>query len=210
MPSINLRRALGLCTSVLLLTSNAAWAAQTLEYSIRWDTKDDRYHVFMKPTTTPTPKDMSMTGQVTVLVPHATGADRFVVDDPQMKVTNTVWSNDSRVDAPEENPQVDYISFSLNMIKSDAFQWQAGKEIEVFNFRNAGKCIDGVTLIENATDPFNQPILAGGNNSAGTNPGNQFTNLGWGDQSENNYLGNYGPKTADCSDSLDTDSDGLK
>ncbi|MEB4590941.1 hypothetical protein VSS37_08135, partial [Candidatus Thiothrix sp. Deng01] len=210
MKSRKIRQYLGLSASVLLLAGNSAWAAQTLEYSVRWDTTDDRYHVFMRPTTTPTPKDMSMTGQVTLRVPHATGTSKFVVDDPQIKVTNTIWSNDSRVDAPIEDTSVDYVSFSLNMIKSDAFQWQAGVEKEVFNFRNGGSCLGPIALINNQTDPFNQPVLAGGNNSAGTNPGNQFTNLGWGSQDENNYLGNYGTGNADCTASLDSDGDGLK
>ncbi|SDZ75284.1 hypothetical protein SAMN05660964_00137 [Thiothrix caldifontis] len=209
MHSTKLRKYLGLSASVLLLAGNSAWAAQTLEYSIRWDTKDDRYHVFMKPNATPSPKDMSMTGQFTIRVPHATGASAFTVDDPKITVTNTIWSNDSRVDAPVEDASVDYLSFSLNMIKSDAFQWKAGEEKEVFNFANAGECLGPVALIDNNTDPFNKPLLNGNNNSAGTNPGNQFTNLGWGGSDENNYLGNYGP-AADCSDSLDSDGDGLK
>jgi hypothetical protein len=209
MHSTKLSKYLGLSASVLLLAGNSAWAAQTLEFSIRWDTKDDRYHVFMKPNATPTPKDMSMTGQFTIRAPHATGADAFTVDTFAIPVTNTIWSNDSRVDAPTENPSVDYLSFSLSMIKSDAFQWKAGVEQEVYNFANSGACLGPVSLIDNQTDPFNQPLLSGGNNSAGTNPGNQFTNLGWGGADENNYLQNYGT-TADCSDSLDTDKDGLK
>ncbi|MEN9422752.1 MAG: hypothetical protein RL122_135 [Pseudomonadota bacterium] len=209
MDSKKLSKYLGLSASVLLLAGNSAWAAQTLEYSIRWDTKDDRYHVFMKPNATPTPKDMSMTGQFTIRVPHATGADAFSVNDPKITVTNTIWSNDSRVDAPIEDTAVDYLSFSLNMIKSDAFQWKAGVEQEVFNFNNTGKCLGSVALIDNQTDPFNQPLLNGSNNSAGTNPGNQFTNLGWGGSDENNYLANYGT-AADCKDSLDSDADGLK
>lgn len=209
MHSATLRKYLGLSASVLLLAGNSAWAAQTLEYSIRWDTKDDRYHVFMKPNATPSPKDMSMTGQFTIRVPHATGASAFTVDAPVITVTNTIWSNDSRVNAPDEDTSVDYVSFSLNMVKSDAFQWKAGEEKEVFNFANSGACLGPVALIDNQNDPFNKPLLSGGNNSEGTNPGNQFTNLGWGSSDENNYLGNYGP-AADCSDSLDSDGDGLK
>jgi hypothetical protein len=209
MDSKKLSKYLGLSASVLLLAGNSAWAAQTLEYSIRWDTKDDRYHVFMKPNATPTPKDMSMTGQFTIRVPHATGADAFTVDTPVIAVTNTIWSNDSRVDAPTEDKSVDYLSFSLNMVKSDAFQWKAGVEQEVYNFRNSGTCQGAVALIDNQNDPFNKPLLSGSNNSAGTNPGNQFTNLGWGASDENNYLANYGT-AADCKDSLDSDGDGLK
>jgi hypothetical protein len=201
MQSRKLRRYLGLSASVLLLAGNSAWAAQTLEYSIRWDTKDDRYHVFMKPNATPSP-DISMTGQITIHVPHATGSDAFVVDDPKSPIVNTIWSNDSRADAPDENPSVDYISFSLS--KPGAFAWKAGEEKEVLNFRNSGKCIGPVAFLDNDTDPFNKLP-----NSVNTNPGNQFTNLGWGDSSENNYLDIYGT-AADCADSLDSDGDGLK
>uniref|UniRef100_UPI00068698C8 hypothetical protein n=1 Tax=Thiothrix lacustris TaxID=525917 RepID=UPI00068698C8 len=206
MRSIKLSKYLGLSTSVLLLAGNSAWAAQTLEYSIRWDTKDDRYHVFMKPNATPTPKDISTTGQFTIRVPHAEGTKAFTVNNPQANVANTNWSNDSRVDAPIEEPSVDYLSFSLSMFKPDAFQWKANVEQEVYNFGNSGECIGAVALINNQTDPF---IVNSGSNSAGTNPGNQFTNGGWGDFSENNYLQNYGT-TADCKDSLDSDGDGLK
>ena len=210
MHSKKLSKYLGLSASVLLLAGNSAWAAQTLEYSIRWDTKDDRYHVFMKPSATPTPRDMSTTGQFTIRVPHATGASAFALDNPKIPVTNTSWSNNSRVDAPAEDASVDYLSFTLSMLGStDAFQWKAGVEQEVYNFANSNKCLGPVTLIDNQTDPFNLPLLSGGNNSAGTNPGNQFTNLGWGGYEENNYLKNYGT-AADCSDSLDTDGDGLK
>ena len=60
MQSRTLRKYLGLSASVLLLAGNSAWAAQTLEYSIRWDTKDDRYHVFMRPTTTPKSKSCAI------------------------------------------------------------------------------------------------------------------------------------------------------
>ncbi|WMP16408.1 hypothetical protein [Thiothrix lacustris] len=206
MRSIKLSKYLGLSTSVLLLAGNSAWAAQTLEYSIRWDTKDDRYHVFMKPNATPTPKDISTTGQFTIRVPHAEGTKAFTVNNPQANVANTNWSNDSRVDAPIEEPSVDYLSFSLSMFKPDAFQWKANVEQEVYNFGNSGECIGAVALINNQTDPF---TVNSGGNSAGTNPGNQFTNGGWGDFSENNYLQNYGT-TADCKDSLDSDGDGLK
>ncbi|MDD5395109.1 MAG: hypothetical protein PHE17_18975 [Thiothrix sp.] len=204
MQSRKLRKYLGLSASTLLLVGNSAWAAQTLEYTIRWSTVDDRYHVFMKPNATPS-KDMSMTGQVTIRVPHAAvSAEKFVVDDPQNSISNTVWSNDSRADAPSEDVKVDYLSFTLTPIKTNAFAWAAGVEKEVFNFRNSGKCLGPVELMNNDTDPFNKLP-----NSVNTNPGNQFTNLGWGTSSDNNYLDNYGT-SADCSDSVDTDGDGLK
>ncbi|EIJ34139.1 hypothetical protein [Thiothrix nivea] len=197
-----LRKLLGLSTSALLLAGNSAWAAQTLEYTIRWDTSDNRYHVFMKPNATPT-RDMSLTGQITIIVPHAEGTDKFTVTGKKVPVLDTNWKNDSRVDTPSERPDSDYISFSLSIDEPSAFAWQAGVEQEVLSFNNSATCLGPVSLMDN-TDPFMPP------NSTNTNPGNQFTNLGWGTAGENNYLGNYDSNIADCRDSLDDDGDGLK
>ena len=84
-----LRKILGLSASVLLLAGSNAWAAQTLEYSIRWNSSDARYHVYMRPTTTPNP-DRSMTGQVTIVVPHLTGTSAF--SPVALKSTVTIHS----------------------------------------------------------------------------------------------------------------------
>jgi hypothetical protein len=70
--------------------------------------------------------------------------------------------------------------------KADGFDWQAGQEQQVISFSSAGSCFGEVSIME-SSDPFNQQP-----NSVNTNPGNQFTNIGWGKVSENNYLGNYG------------------
>ena len=72
MHAAKLRRILGLSTSAFLLVANGVWASENLEYTIRWDASDSRYHVFMKPGETPSP-NASMTGQVTIRVPHGTG-----------------------------------------------------------------------------------------------------------------------------------------
>lgn len=99
MQPIKLRHYLGLSASAALLLGNSAWAAQTIEYDIRWSTADSRYHVYMRPTTTPTP-DLSLTSQVTIKVPHGTGGSRFVVTGVTSAVADTIWSANSRSDAP--------------------------------------------------------------------------------------------------------------
>ncbi len=198
----------GLIASAVMLLAADVWAVETLEYTIRWDTRDSRYHVFMKPGQAPTP-DASMTGQVTIKVPHGVGSEMFQMSGLNSVVPNVSWAANSRANAPTEEPTADYISLSLTVSMSSAFNWQAGTEIEVFNFSNSGPCRGPVSLINNITDPFIIPVNSGNNNSAGTNPGNQFSNLGWADfYGQNNYLGNYGP-AADCADSNDDDSDGL-
>ena len=209
MQTVSLRKFLGLGASVCLLMSNGAWAAsEVLDYTIRWSTVDERYHVYMKPAETPS-VDRSMTGQVTIVVPHASGAEKFQVDGLSSTVDGVTWSQNSRTNAPTENTNADYLSFTFTSTRSDAFGWQAGEELEVFNFTNSKACLNSVSLLNNDTDPFIIPVNAGGENSAQTNPGNQFSNLGWTELvGDNNYRANYGD-LADCRYSLDPDDDGL-
>ncbi len=210
----SLRKFLGLSASVCLVMSSGAWAAsEVLDYSIRWSTVDDRYHVYMRPTETPSP-DKSTTGQITILVPTNDAEENqpFNVNGLMNHVDGVTWTEDSPIRAPLENPAYDYFSFYFSSAThADAFGWQAGQEVEVFSFVNSGSCLGPVTVLNNDTDPFVVPVNNGGENSEGTNPGNQFTNAGWspvvGDT--NNYRTNYG-SPADCRHSLDDDNDGLK
>ena len=186
----------GVALLVLLPAAHTAFAGVegNVEYRVAWDQTDSRYHVYMRPTTAPVP-DLSMTGQVTLRVPHATGTSKFTVTDIKPK-TSTSWSLSSEVFAPVEDKAVDYLSFSFTPIDVRAFKFKAGEELEAFSFQNTGPCMGSVTLMNNNTDPFNQPPDAP-DNSAGTNPGNQFANAGWGATDDNDYSGNYGT-AAEC------------
>lgn len=186
----------GLVLLALMQSGQAlAGVSGGVEYRVGWSSADSRYHVYMRPTSTPD-KDLSMTGQVTLRVPHATGADKFTATDIKPK-TGTSWSLSSEVFGPVEDKAVDYLSFTLTPIDVRAFAFKTGVEQEVFSFKNTGPCMGSVALMNNATDPFNQPPDAP-DNSAGTNPGNQFANAGWGATDDNDYLGNYG-EAANCS-----------
>ena len=131
----------------LYIASPAASCA--LDYTLRWDNTNQRYRVFMTPNRTPSP-DLSMTGQVTIQVPTALGADRFVAQDIQTAVAGTLWNQNSRADAPTENSSADYLSFGLSATNPAAFNWQVGVEQEVFSFTNGGACLGPVSLIENS------------------------------------------------------------
>ena len=168
-------------------------SSNILDYKVAWSDNDNRYHVFMKPSVTPTPTDLSMTGQITLKVPHGTGSNSFVIDNLTNSVTGVIWTLASRIDAPQEAPEYDYLSFVFSATSPQAFQWQANQEKEMFSFANSASC-SGNVIVMPKDDPFNIP-----QNSASTNPGNQFTNLGWGDSSSNNYNGNYGGAASACS-----------
>lgn len=187
----------GLALLVLLPAAHTAFAGVpgSVEYRVAWDSVESRYRVYVRPTSTPD-KDLSMTAQVTLRVPHATGDQKFTVSDIKTK-SGTNWSLSSEVYAPPEDKAVDYLSFNFTPIDVRAFAFKAGVEQEAFSFKNTGPCLGSVALMNNDTDPFNQPPAAP-NNSAGTNPGNQFANAGWGATDDNDYSGNYGT-AANCS-----------
>jgi hypothetical protein len=188
----------GLILLALLNASQTAFASVSgnIQYKVTWDKTDSRYHVFMLPNATPSP-DLSMTGQVTLRVPHATGTNKFTVDESDIRSTNkNTWILSSTVTAPSEDPNVDYLSFTFNVNDIKGFKFQANTEQEVFSFKNTAACLGSVELINNLTDPFNQPPEAP-KNSKNTNPGNSFANAGLGTSNDNDYAGNYG-SAASC------------
>ncbi|MEB4590942.1 cadherin [Candidatus Thiothrix sp. Deng01] len=170
---------------VCSIAAASAMAEATLEYKLALAEDGKTYQVWMKPSATPKP-DISLTGQVTIKAPHAAG---FKAKNLVSIIDGTNWVEASRVDMPKEDADYDYISFSFVGLQGTSarnYAWEKGKEQLIFSFENEGGCQEGVTLMAN-DDPFNTEP-----NSANTNPGNQFTNLGWGTVSENNYAGNYG------------------
>jgi len=179
-----------LTAAVAVATSGIAQAEAMLDYKIALADDGKTYQVFMKPDVAPF-ADVNLTGQVTIKVPHLEGENAFKATNISSNIDGIVWVETSRIDAPKEDSFYDYVSFSFLASDSSAlrkFNWQAGEEKAVFSFENSKGCIEDVSLMAN-DDPFNVA-----NNSANTNPGNQFTNLGWGGVSENNYRTNYGDK----------------
>ncbi len=163
----------------------ATLADTGLEYHLTMAEDGKTYEVWMRPVTTPKP-DISLSAQLTIKVPHSAEFNAVKVVSG---VEGVSWIESSRVNSPEEASDYDYISFSSIGLQADsarAYQWQAGEEKRVFSFTGEQGCVQGVRIMLD-DDPFN---VAG--NSASTNAGNQFTNMGWGDVSENNFKGVYG------------------
>lgn len=159
-------------------------AQADVQYRIAYDAAASHYAVYMKPDSVPAP-DFSVVSQVTLKVPNNSSSD-FPVSYIQSNVVGAEWQLHSRIDQPVESPNASYLSFGMVLSNGSApvFEWEPGVERKVFTFRAEGGCRSGVSLLENS-DVFNQLP-----NSLNTNPGNNFTNLGW--VSANNYLGNYG------------------
>lgn len=169
----------------LSMMANTAFAAPVLAYKLALAEDGKTYQVWMQPSETPKP-DISLTGQVTIKVPTAA---KFTPANLISAIDGANWVEASRVNAPAEDTTSDYISFSFVGLQGSSarnYGWEKDKEQLIFSFGNESGCVDGVALMTD-DDPFNASP-----NSASTNPGNQFTNLGWGAVSENHYKGNYG------------------
>ncbi|MEM7131241.1 MAG: hypothetical protein AAF702_33300, partial [Chloroflexota bacterium] len=203
-----------MCLSILPGTSHAQ--GDGIEFKVSYDDGTGIYSVYMRSNNTPIDKS-TLTSQVTIKVPHATGGDQFVPRPepfiafvPTLYTGPTVgpsWSVGSRADGPTEDTDADYISWDLAMgADLTLYDWQAGQEILVFQFTNLGTCQGAVEIMLDS-DPFaSQP------NSVGTNPGNQISARGMNGTTDNDFIGAYDTGSADCTGggaSPDSDGDGL-
>ncbi|MEZ5537271.1 MAG: IPTL-CTERM sorting domain-containing protein [Thiolinea sp.] len=181
---------------LMLIALSQTAAAEGVEYRIGWDSANGLYRVYMRPDVTPSP-DRTLSAQVTLRIPTGTLPQNF--SDASIGLTSVhapgaVWSASSKVFAPTEDNSVDYISFTPTLTDQTAFSLQGGQEQEIFSFHTNDICLGVVEIMDNDTDPFNNPP-SGQLNSEQTNPGNEFSSLVW--SGANDYLGIAGT-AADC------------
>lgn len=169
---------------VMLALGSTTTALAGVQFRIAYENSSNEYVVYMTPDSAPSP-DMTLSSQVTLVVPHRTGDARFAIGSIRSDVGGVNWANHSRVDAPAENSEADYVSFGLLYAGGSppVMHWVAGQEKRMFSFASSAGCVGGVALLNN-NDPFNQLP-----NSMNTNPGNEYSNTGW---IGNAYNGNYG------------------
>lgn len=183
-------------TLVLATQAGYALAAPTegMEFSIKWDATNSLYRVYMRPIATPAAPDIPISAQVTIRVPQAELPNQFTIPTTSITAAHSEWAwpVTSKAYAPPESPTFDYFSFTASIPSSASrdLGWQAGVEQEVFSFKNTGKCLGAISLINNETDP----IIGGVSN---LNAGNEFSHNSW--AGTNDYIGNYGTVAeADC------------
>lgn len=174
-------------------------AAEGVELKLAY--QDGLYTVYARFNFATAAPQFLLGSQVTLRTPHALDADRFTAENIVSLLPDADWQLTSRVDAPAENGSADYLSFTLELLadaSQQTRQWQAGQEIKLFSFENGGTCL-GATELMSATDPFYQPVAAGGFNSAYTDPVNSFIVAAQGDSYLNEmYTGVYDTGTASC------------
>ena len=170
---------------IAAISAGFTTAQADVQYRIAYDASAAQYAIYMTPDSIPAP-DFSVAAQVTVKVPGIMSNSDFPVENIQSNIEGASWRLHSRADKPTEAPNASYLSFGMILDGGTRplFDWEPGKELKVFTFQSDSGCRSGLDLI-GAADPFNQLP-----NSWNTNPGNNFTNLGW--VSANNYNGRYG------------------
>ncbi|MCB0126883.1 MAG: hypothetical protein KDE58_31705 [Caldilineaceae bacterium] len=169
--------------------SNTMTATDGIEFRIAH--VNGNYEVYMRPNVDATGPAITLTAQVTIKVPHGVDANRFLITGLTNAVAGTEWTETSRVDAPVEDRNADYISLTVAFPSGNhqAFPWVAGEEVKVFSFANQGSCLGAVSLLSN-DDAFVPDLALGKRNSANTNPGNQIDVLNLGEG--NLFAGIYG------------------
>lgn len=127
---------------------------------------------------------LALTNSAQVSIMALTGG--FAITNLQS--INGLWSNNTNVIAPEENPAFDYFLVGLTNNGTMNIPYTQGEETPLFTFQNGGLCTGPVLLMEEE-DPFYPP------NSLSINAGNEIVIFGFGN--ENAWCGNYGDP-AEC------------
>lgn len=186
---------------VLLLTSAKAFAQEpspviTMKLALINDTTG-LYGVYVLPLPGIDPfNTLIVSGQVTIVAPTGFAYTNFTDVNGNWEDTFT------RVNAPPENPEWDYISVGFE--GDSGTQLVEGEETLLFTFERDGLCPDSILhLIVNGEDPFDIE-----NNSENTVPGNEITFVDFAPTGLEyyNYHSNYAVFAADCND---CDGDGL-
>jgi hypothetical protein len=137
---------------------------------------DGYYQVSLVPHITWTGTNaITATGQVTIKAGTSTDwNDRFRIDDLTMMHPDVRWEQNSRYDAPSEDPAHDYISFGLVSNGTQDITFTKGDTVPLFRFKNTGICSeDSVFLMSIIGDPFAWP------NSLNANVGQQLSVSGY-------------------------------
>ena len=181
-------------TAVMFLFIGAGDSFAQLELRVGKLSDGETYAVYVRPDTSihPSANTITGTGQVTLVVPANFTYSNF---------TNVsgIWSVNSVVHSPIENPDYDYISVGLSV--DNGISYLSGSETMLFKLKRTSECNGEVHLIAE-DDPFS--VLP---NSVGTNPGNDLSVIDVGIPGLPSYFfsGIYGYAFA-CDDS---DLDGI-
>lgn len=151
----------------ILLFANIALAQ--VQFKLSYDQNSEKYYVSMiSATTWESPYNLTSTAQITIKAP----SQALNIASLSNLESGVAWEANSRVNAPNEAPNKDYISFSMISLGTSNLAYTKGEEVYLFSFDTGEGCLDGLQLVDNETDVFMPP------NSHQANIGNQITTFG--------------------------------
>jgi hypothetical protein len=118
---------------------------------------------------------ITATAQVTIKVGTSTSeVDSFTIFDFNSLTSGVTWAQNSRYNAPPEDPGYDYISFGLTSYGTNNITYAVGDTVPLFWWKNLGICSeDSIFLMPVQGDPFAYP------NSLEANVGQQLSVSGY-------------------------------
>jgi hypothetical protein len=181
---------------IYALLSMATLSAQQGQYKLAYDVATQTYTVYGKVNTSyANPQSRFVNVFVTVMVPHGTGATKFLASNIQtnaaLSSTNIVTM--SRLDAPSYNGTKDYLFFNFDVGSANYTPnpITANTEFPIFSFNNSPNgCVGNINLIVHGDADYN---IAQANS---INASNAFSILGAGGDT---YTSNYGTSPVVCS-----------
>lgn len=115
------------------------------------------------------PNNQTDHAQITIIAP----TNGLEITNINNLIAGVTFEQNTRIEGPEENPNVDYISFQLLTTGTQDIPYQAGVKVPLFTFDNIGICQgDEICLMNNEQDPFYT------NNTQNISLGQQLTVLG--------------------------------
>jgi len=132
----------GLLTNLLILGTIYMTTAQ-VQFKLTMLEDGETYQVSLIPERSwQHPYNITSTAQVTIKAP----AGSFEVKELTSLQLDIEWQDNSRSDSPSEAPDVDYISFGLGTLGTVDFNYEAGVEMPLFQFKNALSCQGTISL----------------------------------------------------------------
>lgn len=174
--------------------------ANSVDFQLSYDSTTKRYSVYARSSSDSQTPHYLLGAQITIRVSHVEGDAAFTPMDIVGELAGSDWLVTSRVNAPVENPDSDYLSFTFEPstdISQRAYMWSAGEEILLFTF--VSSACTGTSSLITASDEFFQPVAAGGFNSTYTDPSNTMIVAAQGASYLNELtVGVYGQNEVSC------------
>jgi hypothetical protein len=133
-----------------------------VKYKLTRMTDNATYMVSMVPDATwMFPQNVTTTAQVSLRLPSNS---HFIAGHITSLVPETRWIDNSYLERPVGDANANYILFGLQNIGTQAFSYEAGKELPLFTFQNIGTtCFGSIELTDNSK-PETNAVVAGGYN----------------------------------------------